>query len=215
MKEDQKIFDPDCVPEGFVLSDPDHLTAAEISSLYNHWLSRQHRNLPPFVVLNPGPHHPSPHPQSEKVKGKRKMPYVDVDSTDDEPGKLVGGDEESEEAEGFGDEEDLSRRVKFGPPKGNHQTNVAGSSKHPTTKAQNLDTEAPTEKPKPQRKDKTVQSKKRKAAEELQPHSPKSLKTARGGKAGRTTGQVPVTEPVVVSNPNHTAKQGGRLNDTP
>lgn len=191
------------------MSDPDHLTAAEISSLYLHWLSRQHQNLPPFVVLNPGPHHPAPPPQSEKAKGKRKMAYEEVDSADDEPGKLVG-----EEEERFGDEEDLSCRLKFGPPKGKQQTNVAGSSKHGMTKAQNLDTEAPKEKPKPQRKDKTVQSKKRKAEEELQRHPPKSVKTARGGKAGRTTGEVLVAEPVLVSTLNQAAKQGGRLNDT-
>ena len=40
-KEDQTIFSPECVPEGFTLSDPDHLSGVKIVALYSHWWRRQ------------------------------------------------------------------------------------------------------------------------------------------------------------------------------
>ena len=71
-KDDQQIFDEDCVPEDFVLGDPDHLPAPQIYALYNHWLDRQRRKLPAFVVLNPGPHHQAAEEKSKKPKDKGK-----------------------------------------------------------------------------------------------------------------------------------------------
>ena len=49
-KPKQTIFDKASVPKGFVLSDPDHLTGSQVLSLYNHWLGRQERKLPGFVI---------------------------------------------------------------------------------------------------------------------------------------------------------------------
>ena len=56
-KEDQNIISPNLVPENFTLSDPDHLDIPQINSLYKHWLDRQRKGLPPFVVINPSPLH--------------------------------------------------------------------------------------------------------------------------------------------------------------
>lgn len=71
-KEDQEIYDPDCVPDDFVLSDPDHLTVNQISKLYRHWEARQNRRLSPFVVFKPGPHHQAARTKSTKAKGKQR-----------------------------------------------------------------------------------------------------------------------------------------------
>ena len=56
-KDDQIIYSPDCVPEGFKLSDPDHLNGFKIGALYMHWLQRQKKGLSPFIVLKGHPHH--------------------------------------------------------------------------------------------------------------------------------------------------------------
>lgn len=134
-QKNQKIFHVDCVPKGFVLSDPDHITNAKISTLYLHWLARQDKKLPPFVVLNPGPHHQAAQPKSAKAKEKRKMEYVDV-STDDEVVKSAGEEDEEgeqsaggEEEEGVqsSDQEDLGPTVKFGPPR-SKRPDIAGPS---------------------------------------------------------------------------------------
>lgn len=123
-KANQKIFHKDCVPEGFVLSDPDHLTNFKIIELYTHWLARQQRKIPPFVVLKPGPNHQAAGLKSQKARGKQKIPYVDVDS--DDPEVRPSGDEEEEDPSGDKVGEDLfSRPMKFGPP----GRQVAGSSR--------------------------------------------------------------------------------------
>ena len=54
-KDDQIIFSPDCVPEGFRLSDPDHLTALYIKALKIYWWGWQKKGLMPFIVLNASP----------------------------------------------------------------------------------------------------------------------------------------------------------------
>ena len=56
-KEDQTIYSPECIPEGFSLSDPDHLLGSGIISLYRNWLEHQKKGLVPFIVLNPSPLH--------------------------------------------------------------------------------------------------------------------------------------------------------------
>ena len=57
-KEDQTIYSPECIHEGFSLSDPDHLLGSGIISLYWHWLEHQKKKgLVPFIVLNPSPLH--------------------------------------------------------------------------------------------------------------------------------------------------------------
>ena len=81
-KEDQNIYSSDSVPEGFVLSDPDHLTGFKIDSLYAHWMGRQRKGLEPFVVLNANPQH-GKSTKSLKAKGKSKAEWVNVDSDDD------------------------------------------------------------------------------------------------------------------------------------
>src|ERR1700678_4262244 len=84
-KEDQTIFSPDCVPEGFTLSNPDHLSGVKIVALYSHWLMRQMEGLSASIVLNASRNHgvSSSKKKSEDRKGKRKMEYVDV-NTDEE-----------------------------------------------------------------------------------------------------------------------------------
>ena len=106
-KEDQDIYSPDSVPEGFRLIDPDHLPSTNINSLYNHWLQRQKKGLCPFVVLKAGPHHVAME-KPVKSKGKAKMEYLDAsDDSDAQEEEDKGNDEE--------EEEDLEP-PKFGPP---------------------------------------------------------------------------------------------------
>ena len=71
-KEDQMIYSPECVPEGFSLSDPDHLPGLGIISLYQHWLEHQKKGLALFIVLNPSPLHGPMFKKSDKAQGKRK-----------------------------------------------------------------------------------------------------------------------------------------------
>ena len=83
-KEDQNIISPESVPENFTLSDPDHLDIPQINTLYNHWLDRQRKGLPPFVVINPSPLHAHLVKKSSTVKqGKKKKTYVPVRSDDE------------------------------------------------------------------------------------------------------------------------------------
>jgi hypothetical protein len=125
-KDNQTIFDPHCVPEGFVLSDPDHLHGSQIISLYNHWLHRQEQNLSPFVVLKAGPLHRGSDGLSAKAKGKRKVDYVEEQSEDEEV-KSMGDDEQGDPSEHEADfgAKVISTGVRVGPPNGK----IAGSSK--------------------------------------------------------------------------------------
>jgi hypothetical protein len=188
-KEDQDIYDPVCVPDDFVLSDPDHLTVNQISTLYRHWEARQNRNLPPFVVLKPGPNHQAAPPKSRKAKGKqRQIDYQHV-STDEE------------EVQQEEDVEDISSRVNFAGPKSRRdERNIAGPSKRrPLDEGQNLDLQpedAPIEKSRPTARPK---SNKRKAEEDPEPRPPKSLKTGPPMKSGRKA-EDPVAKPAAVSN---------------
>ena len=117
-KEDQIIYSAECVPGGFSLSDPDHLPAFKIESLYAHWLTRQAKKLPPFIVLNPGPLHISSSKKSEKVKGKKKMEYKEV-STDDDDEELRGSQD------GDVGEIDFPLAAKYGPPVGRPKISMA------------------------------------------------------------------------------------------
>jgi len=132
-KDGQDIYSPDCVPEGFSLIDPDHLTGFKITNLYNHWLQHQKKKMEPFIILKPGPLHQGMVKKSEKSKGKQKE-YVHV-STDDEDGgdasdggegKKNQSDMEGGEQSDEGDEE--VSLPKIGPPRGK-KAQVASSSK--------------------------------------------------------------------------------------
>jgi hypothetical protein len=80
--------------------------------LYNHWLRRQQKKLPPFVVLNAGPLHHGLVGKSEKGKGKRKFEYHEVSSDEhsDTNTKKRRGEVESD------NEGNDIRPLKFGPP---------------------------------------------------------------------------------------------------
>ena len=124
------IYQPDCVPDGFTLSDPDHLPASNIILLYRHWLECQKNGLSPFVVLNPSPLHAPMIKKAKKDKGKKKAVYLEV-SDDDED---VDGDgdedcnEDEDEDEDESDDDEDSRNddsdaekedePKIGPPTG-------------------------------------------------------------------------------------------------
>ena len=112
-KDDQDIYSPDSVPEGFKLIDPDHLPSANINSLYNHWLKHQKKGLCLFIVLKAGPHHVAIEKKSEKSKGKAKMDYLDVSDDSDEEEEEDKGKEDKN-----GEEEKEVDVVppKFGPP---------------------------------------------------------------------------------------------------
>jgi hypothetical protein len=157
-KENQTIFLKDSVPEGFVLSDPDHLTCSQINSLYHHWLGRQRKKLSPFVILNASPQHQTIKTMSKKARGKRKMEHQEVDSDNGEgeesskdevedEGELSSKEETDEEEE---EEEDVEmeevvtdynqgthQRLKIGPPVGRapldrvYSAAVASSSQGP------------------------------------------------------------------------------------
>lgn len=146
-KEDQDIYSPESVPDGFVLSDPDHLTGTQIESLYLHWLGRQQKKLSPFIMLKASPQHQTTVRMSEKAKGKRKIPYHDVVTSDEGEGSRDGSDvpagDENDEDEDDKGEEEISPGVKRGPPNRNsmkkqHSSQkvgepVASSSKLPRT----------------------------------------------------------------------------------
>ena len=101
-KEDQTIFSPDSVSDNFILSDPDHLGIPQINSLYNHWLERQRKGHPPFVVINTSPLNAHLTAKSSKVKeGKKKMEYVSLGSDDES----VKGNEE----DGGDDDDDVQK----------------------------------------------------------------------------------------------------------
>ena len=123
-KENQTVFDPQCVPENFVLSDPDHLHGSQIISLYIHWLARQAKKLPPFIILK-SPIHQEQEDMSAKARGKRKMEYVEVNSEDEEvksmgeEGDRLEGDPSDDDEDDFG-EKVVSAGVKVGPPMGNN-----------------------------------------------------------------------------------------------
>jgi len=113
------------------LTDPDHLKAADVDALYKHWLRRQTKKLPPFIVLNANPQHPAvPQKKAPKDKGKKTMDYVE-DSSDDEDRQPSGDDEDGENPE----EEVTSPVRRFGPPRGPFRktketaAQVAGTSK--------------------------------------------------------------------------------------
>jgi len=140
--EDQNIYSPDCVPEGFSLIDPDHITGFNITKLYNHWLLRQKNKLEPFIILNPGPLHQAAAKKSKQVKGKAKA-YVPV-STDDEDGADSsddggeGGKKKSTGGAQSDEEEEEAVRPKIGPPRGKKPP-IASSSRLPIASSSRLE----------------------------------------------------------------------------
>ena len=106
------------MPAGFSLSDPDHLPASEIDSLYRHWQHRQLKKLPPFVVLNASPLHGSSVKKSDKGKGKKKIEYMDVSTNDEQQEEEQDGSDRDEEANGF------PLAAKIGPPIGKAKKTV-------------------------------------------------------------------------------------------
>jgi hypothetical protein len=157
-KAGQKIYSRNSVPKGFALGDPDHLSCSKIESLYFHLLARQKKGLRPFVILNSSTQHrplQKKSEKSEKGKGKGKMKYVDVHSSDDneeEKEMMEGGYEKNEENSAEEEEEELEEEedpeqqededvdeyelmnAKFGPPAGQRRkeppsTPIAGPSK--------------------------------------------------------------------------------------
>ena len=137
-KEGQEVYLPDCVPVGFQLGDPDHLTSFKISNLYHHWIRRQKKKLPPFIVLHPGPLHKIVKKKSAKAWGKEKV-YDPVDTSEDNDGVGGGSAENENEREGDVDKDEDSALPppKFGPPRRKQPPSsrteesppVAGSSK--------------------------------------------------------------------------------------
>jgi len=141
-KDRQQIYSPLSVPDGFTLSDPDHLKTYQIETLYRHLLKRQSNGLTCFKVLKSVPHHGVARKLSEKAKGKTKMEYVQVNS-DDEEVKSFDDEQKEDEMEKDNEEEDVPPSVKIGPPRKKRRksppsadiektpTQVAGSSKMP------------------------------------------------------------------------------------
>ena len=110
------------------MSDPDHLTAAKIDSLYAHWLGRQQKGLPPLVILNASPQHLVFKKKSVKAKGKKKADYIEVDSDDGDNGESGEGEEDAEERQEEEEEEEEDEGVpladKFGPPIGKKKSGL-------------------------------------------------------------------------------------------
>ena len=73
-----------------------------------HWEAQQKKGLTPFIILNAGPNHAVKQEKSVKSKGKKKIEWVDVDSSEED-------DEERNREENFGNEQVLP--VKIGPPR--------------------------------------------------------------------------------------------------
>jgi hypothetical protein len=183
---DQNIYATECVPEGFVLSDPDHLTSSQINSLYNHWLDRQNQGLEPFIIRNPNPSHRRKVKKVPKAKGKgkEKASWVDVKTDDEDVGSEL-------------DDAVISPATKIGPPtkktkRKDYPNAIAGSSKLPPTsplppvnKASKKD--LPTEHP-------TKKTKKRKADDDLGGR-PEKLANTKGFKSKRQMDE-PAESPV-------------------
>ena len=111
-KEDQMIYSPECVPEGFSLSNPDHLLGSGIISLYQHWLECQKKGLAPFIVLNPSPLHGPIVKKSDKEKGKKKADYMDV--SDDQDENEDDDDDDEEDDWNHNEDEPAAPILKFG-----------------------------------------------------------------------------------------------------
>jgi hypothetical protein len=125
---------PDCVPEGFSLSDPDHLQASNVIALYRHWLGRQRQGLAPFIVLNPSPLHGPIIKKSDKGKGKKPQRYEDVsDDPVDDDGEEEDGDDvdveddDGDDDDGVGHVEKVGEHnvPKIGPPNRKKKTKHA------------------------------------------------------------------------------------------
>jgi hypothetical protein len=97
-KEDQTIFYPDCVPDGFVLSDPDHLKAVQIEAIIQTLAPTSTEETPSLHCPQRWPSTPGIGSKSAKAKGKRKMDYQEL-SSDDEGVELEGEDSQSEQKE--------------------------------------------------------------------------------------------------------------------
>jgi len=92
------------------LSDPDHLNASRIETLYLHWLTRQGKGLSPLLILNPGPLHTASGKKarkSQKGKGKQKKDYVEISSEIETDSEEVGEQDGGEK--GGTPEEDLQQ----------------------------------------------------------------------------------------------------------
>lgn len=130
-KEGQKIYSPDSAPDGFVLSDPDHLNGSQIEALYRHWLRRQQKKLQPFVILNGSPQHQTSRGKVMNTKGKKKADYVEV-NTDEEEVKSVGGDNDGDDRDESDEEnEDGEKNIsqlKRGPPIGRPKNSLASTN---------------------------------------------------------------------------------------
>ena len=116
MQEGQNIFSHKSVPEGFILSDPDHLKAFEIDALYDHWLTQQSKGLTPFIILNSSPQHETSKKISEKAQGKNKFGYVNVISDDEDVESEAKTSVGEEERLGDDEQTEKSPAPKFGPP---------------------------------------------------------------------------------------------------
>ena len=108
--DNQEIYDPECVPDGFVLSDPEHIRTLGINLLYSHFIQRQNQGLRPFVILKCSPLHTKAEKILKKGKGKAKATWEDV-STDDEKDEIDVPDKEN------GDGSELEEEVKKSPAK--------------------------------------------------------------------------------------------------
>jgi hypothetical protein len=214
-KDDQKIYSKESVPNGFILSDPDHLTGFQIVSLYNQWIRRQQKKLRPFIILQAQPHHRSSETLSSKAKGKKRMEYLEVDTDDAE---VTSSDEEE-----TGDEE-ISKPIKFGPPRlGVPGPSTVGLEKTTSKfKSKAVDREKDDRKAKegmaeissPSKSDSLARSKKRKADTEspIPPPStkkrkadtelpiPPPAKLVKSERGGRRMAKVVDEKPTSVSN---------------
>ena len=74
-KDDQSIFSPECVPDGFCLSNPDHLTMAQINHLYIHWMKRQAEGLAPLIILNASPLHEGHSRSQQKARPRPRFTH--------------------------------------------------------------------------------------------------------------------------------------------
>ena len=221
-KDDQQIYDPDCVPEGFVLEDLEHVRTGPIISLYRHLIRRQDEGLKPFIILNCGPKHSKAETKSVKGKGKAKAKYVDVttneesDESEDEDKEEKDEDEEEKDKEiREGSESDKSEDKvtsppkKIGPPKRKFQQlsdddqPAAGSSTLPPVKhASKKDLQV-----KKTKEGKTGKTKKRKPEEDLDGSPEKVSKLDGAKKSGRKEGKS--------SKPGGQVEIGKSLNEKP
>ena len=87
----KEYLDMECLPEGFVVADPSKFTKKVLDKLWNHW-ARRHSEKKPILQFVKARNDDLPFglPRVERTEVRKKRPYMEVGSSEDEQ-ELVAG----------------------------------------------------------------------------------------------------------------------------